>query len=90
MDDLQNDDIFGDEGYVPCAAINPLVDVKAHSSVLVVEICQLKVCLQWVVGGRDVRVAPGLLDGQDIVLGDPTVLEETGEDDIFGLLNIVL
>ena len=90
MNDLQNDDIFGDERHSPRAGIDPLIDVETDPRVLVIEICQLEMRLQGVIRRSDEWIAPWLLNREHFEFGNPLVLEETGEDDVSGLLDIVL
>lgn len=90
MGDLKNDDIFADKRCCPGTGINALVDVEADPRSLIVELGQPKMCFQWMVGRRQESIVPGLLNRDNVVFGNPAVLEQTRKDDIFRLLDIVL
>ena len=82
MGDLQADDILGDERCVPGARVDTLVDIEADPGFSVIHVYHLEMCLQRVIRSGDEWVSPWLLNGKNVVLGDPAVLEQTRQDDV--------
>jgi len=57
----------------PYARVDPFVDIETYARLGVVEVRELEVLFQGVVGGGQERVSPGFLDGEDVVFLKPPI-----------------
>lgn len=70
VSDFETDDVFGGMIDSLCARIDTLIDVSTHSCLLIFRIDKVEAILERVVSCCDKLIAPRLLDGENVKIGN--------------------